>query len=240
MSERLSICCPACGAPLPPSAAHHVVVCGQCRTASEPAPRAPEKVVQTVVVERVVVAADQKVTPCPRCNVGLFGVRAGEVTVNGCGVCGGIWLDNAGSVAVAKHNDPRISALAARAAMHATVRNATPSPEKLDCPVCHLRMHRVNVSRVAELDICKEHGTWFDAGELGRISAAYHTRDDDPFKPIAGTRDPVEARLQHLADSTQLPPPIWEGPVGAAIAGVTVGALGIALGAMAASASDKK
>jgi Zn-finger nucleic acid-binding protein len=238
MSDRITLRCPSCGAPLPASAANHVVVCGQCNTASEPAPRAPERVERTVVVERVVVAADQKVTPCPRCSVGLFGVRAGDVVVNGCGVCGGIWLDNVGSVAVVKNHDPRISALAARAASNAAVRNAA-SLETLACPVCHERMQRVNVPRVAELDVCKEHGTWFDAGELNRITAAYHTRDDDPLKPIAGTRDPVEARLQHLAESTRQTP-IWEGPVGDRIAGITVSVLGAVLAGAAAAAVDTK
>jgi Zn-finger nucleic acid-binding protein len=217
-----------------------VVVCGQCNTASEPAPRAPEKVVQTLVVERVVVASDQKVTPCPRCRVGLFAVRASDVTVNGCGVCGGIWLDNAGSIAITKRSDPNLNALAARAAKNATVRNAGSTHEKLDCPVCQKQMQRVNAARIAELDVCNDHGTWFDAGELGRISSAYHDGDDDPLRPITGRRDPLEAQLTALAAANAPPPPVWqfEGPAGDAIVKVTAGVLGAVL--VAAIAPSRK
>ncbi len=234
MSERLELRCPSCGAPLPVIAATHVVVCGQCKTASEPAPKGPEKVVQTVVVERLVTSGDHKITPCPRCRVGLFTVRAGVVDVHGCGICGGIWLDNAGSRAITQHNDPQISALAARAAMNAAVRSG-PRAEPIDCPVCNKRMQRVNAAQLAELDICAQHGTWFDAGELGRIVSAYHSANDDPLAPVKGSRDPVEARLAEVARANQAPPPVWafeDGTTSGKVASVALGMIAGTLGAM--------
>lgn len=41
------------------------------------------------------------------------------------------------------------------------------------CPLCHSSMNRVNFGRVSGVivDVCKTHGTWFDAGELTRIVA---------------------------------------------------------------------
>lgn len=41
----------------------------------------------------------------------------------------------------------------------------------LACPVCTARMNRVNFARSANVivDVCKEHGIWFDAGEVHAV-----------------------------------------------------------------------
>jgi len=238
MSDRIELVCPECGAPLSPAAATSAVKCTQCGTTSQPAPKAPEKVVQTVIVERVVVregAAGPATTPCPRCQVALFAVRANYVTVQGCGVCGGIWLDNAGTIAITKTVDPQIAVLASRAEKNAALR-VSPGGQRLDCPICGKQMQRVNASHLAELDVCPAHGTWFDPGELRRVMSAIHTKDDDPLAPIAGKRDAVEERLAHLAERTTPPPPPWafEGPTTAKILD---GGLAILGGIVAASAA---
>jgi Zn-finger nucleic acid-binding protein len=213
MSERrIEIRCPECGAPLSPAAAKSAVVCAQCGTTSEPAAKGPEKIVQTVVVERVVVrdaaGGVPAATPCPRCAVGLFAVRTKDVMVSGCGVCGGIWLDNAGTVAITKRVDPQISSLAARAEMNAPMRGS-PGTQPIDCPICQKQMKRVNAAQLADLDVCAEHGTWFDPGELRRVMSAYHSKHDDPFASVAGTRDATEARLAHVAAASAPPPEPW-------------------------------
>jgi Zn-finger nucleic acid-binding protein len=43
----------------------------------------------------------------------------------------------------------------------------------LPCPLCHSSMNRVNFGKVSGVivDVCKMHGTWFDAGELTRVVA---------------------------------------------------------------------
>ncbi len=189
MSEdaRVTLRCPDCGAPLPPTAATAAVTCAQCGATSKPAPKGPERIVQTIVVERVVVKEGDRIVDtsisCPRCKVALFTAQARDVTLQGCGVCGGIWLDNEGSVAITRHADPRVGVLAARAEASATVR-ASMIREELACPICHAHMRKVNPSKLAELDVCAEHGTWFDAGELRRVMNAYTGRDDDPFAAI--------------------------------------------------------
>ncbi len=233
MAARIELRCPSCGAPLPAVAAERVVVCGQCKTASEPAPKGPEKVLQTIVVERVVLPGDHSVTPCPRCRVGLFGVRAGAIDVHGCGICGGIWLDNAGSLAITQRHDPHVSALAARAETNAVIRGARTEP--IDCPICNQRMQRVNAAQLAELDVCQEHGTWFDAGEPRRIVSAYHTTNEDPLAPIAGRRDPVEAKLAFVAETSKADPPVWafeDGTTSGKVAEVAVEMLAGVVGAM--------
>jgi Zn-finger nucleic acid-binding protein len=41
------------------------------------------------------------------------------------------------------------------------------------CPLCHATMNRANFGKVSGVivDVCKEHGTWFDGGELTRVVA---------------------------------------------------------------------
>jgi Zn-finger nucleic acid-binding protein len=43
----------------------------------------------------------------------------------------------------------------------------------LPCPLCHNPMNRVNFGRVSGVivDVCRDHGTWFDGGELTRVVA---------------------------------------------------------------------
>jgi Zn-finger nucleic acid-binding protein len=43
----------------------------------------------------------------------------------------------------------------------------------LPCPLCHNSMNRVNFGRVSGVivDVCRDHGTWFDGGELTRVVA---------------------------------------------------------------------
>jgi Zn-finger nucleic acid-binding protein len=40
----------------------------------------------------------------------------------------------------------------------------------VQCPLCHVSMNRVNFGKLSGVivDVCRKHGTWFDAGELTR------------------------------------------------------------------------
>jgi hypothetical protein len=46
--------------------------------------------------------------------------------------------------------------------------NTTPITERA-CPICTKPMEPIRHARVA-LEICREHGTWFDRDELGRMA----------------------------------------------------------------------
>ena len=41
------------------------------------------------------------------------------------------------------------------------------------CPLCHTSMNRMNFGKLSGVivDVCRAHGTWFDAGELTRVVA---------------------------------------------------------------------
>lgn len=52
------------------------------------------------------------------------------------------------------------------------------------CPLCHSSMNRVAFGRASGVivDVCKLHGTWFDAGELTR-AIAFAASNPPPKSP---------------------------------------------------------
>jgi len=210
------------------------VTCGQCGETSAPAPReAPA--VQTVVVERVVVAAPgvsssaPAMPPCPRCKASLFEGNAHGVKLLGCAVCGGIFLDNEGSTRIVAAPQAAIAQLAERAGARAIAPGVDVRPEGLPCPACATPMRRVRAGAI-DLDICTMHGTWFDRGELVRVMRA-------AAEPDADAKSRADAELRLVALRRQQYEQIGaaeDNAVVGAFAGLTVGVLGI-LGALATS-----
>lgn len=86
---------------------------------------------------------------CPRCDKGLLGIDEPGLRVHACETCGGAFADR---VAAATRIAPRADAT-----------------RKLPCPVCKAAMRRVRFSPRAALlvDLCADHGTWFDVEDIG-------------------------------------------------------------------------
>lgn len=105
---------------------------------------------------------------CPRCVRPLRTVRVSSIDVNGCGACGGVWLDNRASayvVSVLDRDVVRVADLAAQAA-------SVPFPDESRapaCPTCGATLVRASPEGIA-LDVCAAHGTWFDRDELQEIA----------------------------------------------------------------------
>ncbi|MBI5535917.1 MAG: zf-TFIIB domain-containing protein [Deltaproteobacteria bacterium] len=176
MSEsHVVIQCPHCGAPLPPDAETRSVVCTFCKVAIAPAPRSEAVAAPAASSKRKPpVKPTSRVTDlkCPRCELGLFEGRTSNVVMNGCGACGGLWLDNDGSRLVVAKVDNDVAELASRAEANATNEVDTVAGG-LPCPVCQAVLKRVHVSKAdLDLDICGAHGTWFDRGELQKVMNA--------------------------------------------------------------------
>jgi Zn-finger nucleic acid-binding protein len=105
---------------------------------------------------------------CPRCEQTLFFGEADGIAMLGCGICGGIWLDNASAQRVTQQYSDRVVDLAARAAQNAQRKPDVRATAK--CAQCRAEMPRRTFGMVS-LDVCAEHGTWFDAGELSTLVA---------------------------------------------------------------------
>ena len=69
----------------------------------------------------------------------------GDFVLDGCGVCGGIWIDNASTRELMQHAVPEVVVLADRAEHHATER-ADLRPE-VRCPVCRSALREDRRSR---------------------------------------------------------------------------------------------
>lgn len=156
---------------------------------------------------------------CPACTGKLFAApdRNG---VFGCNACGGIWADIETSQLIAAVLDPDLVDLADRAASHAARTSggaALPAEGERRCPQCHELLARVHTAST-NLDVCIMHGTWFDRGELQRVSRKL---DADRGRQIP--RGP-QGEARWVAGNTSLnaargAPPVDTAAVAADIAG---------------------
>jgi Zn-finger nucleic acid-binding protein len=112
------------------------------------------------------------VFPCPRCedHPTLTRVTLGKAMLNECGKCEGLWIDKFSFEQICNDRDQQAAILGP--AIRLPI--AEPSHDKiiyLHCPECAEIMQRMNFAGCSGviIDICREHGSWFDNKELQRI-----------------------------------------------------------------------
>jgi Zn-finger nucleic acid-binding protein len=106
--------------------------------------------------------------PCPRCDCLLRAREYGDLSVEECDKCGGLFLA-----------PTTMERLVAARDMPTTLRLALPKREMkretavryIFCPTCGKSMNRQAFGRISGVvvDVCKSHGVWFDAGELAEV-----------------------------------------------------------------------
>lgn len=160
------------------------VRCQQCYSLQAPGAFACVRCGQQLELEPLLDATD---APCPRCRHPLEGAPGGDGGLHECPRCGGMFVA-----------PKTLAEILVRAEVGGTLRDGAPSSSRSSslgggwsvdahpsghgggalgdvryvmCPLCHASMNRVNFGRVSGVivDVCKTHGTWFDAGELTRI-----------------------------------------------------------------------
>jgi Zn-finger nucleic acid-binding protein len=95
---------------------------------------------------------------CPKCDVALLNAQDGDVAVDYCDQCRGVWLD-AGE----------LEALGGR--LPAILRTTTQHQHL--CPRCDRPLNEIEFTGNLTLDQCPAgHGLWFDADELPTLLAA--------------------------------------------------------------------
>ena len=114
-------------------------------------------------------AAASETRLCPRCKAALKNVTVGTTHLLECGACEGIWLDT-----------ETLQRICAERETQTALMNMPGHPEEhaalekhisyIPCPVCHQLMNRVNFAHCSAVivNVCKQHGTWFDKDELRR------------------------------------------------------------------------
>ncbi len=116
---------------------------------------------------------ERKDLPCPRCQVALSARLVGDIVIDECGNCLGLFLDH---VAIQRVITDRAQARAEAllgALPRAEVRQTVKPGERMyvKCPSCAAVMNRKLFAAGAGVivDVCRTHGTFFDAGELPQI-----------------------------------------------------------------------
>ena len=107
---------------------------------------------------------------CPRCRLRLDLLQIGEVALDECKKCGGMWADVETFQNVCADREKQSAVLA-----FVGKRELTAEPlskiNYVPCPKCKQLMNRSNFARASGviIDTCKQHGVWFDAEELPKI-----------------------------------------------------------------------
>lgn len=108
---------------------------------------------------------------CPRCGVPLTAQQADRFLMHCCFQCGGLFLDGATSKRVVDALDPKAIEASDHASRHARANVATDAIAP--CPVCTKALDRMPIPAAqVSVDVCREHGVWFDRDELHRVVRA--------------------------------------------------------------------
>ncbi len=152
---------------------------------------------------------------CPRCHeVRLFPFALGSVALQSCGRCKGSFLSSGDWDALLEvfTREPLPEVVIADIATHrddtvdrSPYRRAAPPPsedsrppdlaEDVRCPTCDEPMERLEFAGISGIvvDVCKLHGLWLDGGELERIVALVHKREEPASyvpRPVAQREEP--------------------------------------------------
>ena len=107
--------------------------------------------------------------PCPRCDRALAAHHISDVVIDECVGCGGVFLDQVAIQRVIADRQ-QVRAEALLGALPKAAPAAIPPRDRMyiKCPVCRVVMNRRQLALGAGVivDVCKAHGTFFDAGEL--------------------------------------------------------------------------
>ncbi len=109
---------------------------------------------------------------CPRCATGLHARRVGDIVIDECRACLGLFLDH---VAIKRVVVDRAQSRAEALLGALPRREMAPVPPAqhmyVKCPVCRIVMNRRQFASGTGIviDVCRAHGTFFDVGELPLI-----------------------------------------------------------------------
>ncbi len=105
---------------------------------------------------------------CPRCNIPMRAKEIGEFHLIGCDKCAGVFVPHDVFEMMQEKRDSVVfSAIAPSKGQIPVESNAG----YVRCPVCKQMINRVNFAKISGVivDVCREHGIWFDGGEIEKI-----------------------------------------------------------------------
>jgi len=169
--------CPMCGA----AAASNASSCEHCgaRLATVACPEcfgmmfAGEKFCPHcgAKADRQLAEAQSKAQQCPRCQAAMDPITLGGVHVCECPKCEGIWTDTESLREICADLEKQSAVLGVPGPLASAGVVIEKQIRYVPCPVCNQLMNRINFAGFSGIivDVCREHGTWFDRDELRRI-----------------------------------------------------------------------
>jgi Zn-finger nucleic acid-binding protein len=107
--------------------------------------------------------------PCPACRISMLHGTLRDIPLHECPKCFGLWLDSSTFDRVCRNAEQQSAILGS--AQPITGTNTIGPVRYVRCPQCNDLMHRMNFARCSGVivDVCREHGTWFEINELHRV-----------------------------------------------------------------------
>ena len=145
-----TMACPSCVGPMFEGSKF----CGHCGATA----------VETAVID------EAKLGDCPRCKIKLSLLRVGEITMPECERCDGMWADVETFEHLCSRGEEQSAVLGFIGERKRTVEPIA-TISYVPCSDCGHLMNRNNFAKASGIiiDVCKQHGVWFDASELPKI-----------------------------------------------------------------------
>lgn len=213
-----SLNCPHCGAAVPADSTEcafcharlATVGCPKCYAVvfvgSKHCPRCGTDVGQPTDRDAVALT-------CPRKCGAMRPVRFGGADMYVCDVCNGLWVDT--------ETVQRLVAERLKPSPMMATGIATPPPARVKleavryapCPICERLMNRVNFAHASGVivDVCTDHGTWFDADELRRVLEFIGAGGLEAARARELRQTPVSVPTPEGGDPWRIMRPILEG-----------------------------
>lgn len=110
---------------------------------------------------------------CPRCEVKLLRVSVAGHALQECQRCGGLWVDTATfrQICARKEEQEAVLGFEGEGAAGSVAAKQAAERVYVPCPECGRLMNRQQFAGCSHviLDLCREHGIWFDRHELRQI-----------------------------------------------------------------------
>jgi Zn-finger nucleic acid-binding protein len=175
--EAGRIACPTCGGPLRVGAracpfCHCTLAttrCGHC-TAWNLADALHCQSCGRSIATSPAPAAAGRSGNCPRCDHRLAARRYGDLDVDECDGCGGLMVTPTMMDRIVTARDTSTNL---RLALPERTYQREAQVRYLSCPTCGKSMNRRAFGRISGVvvDVCRDHGVWFDSGELAQVLA---------------------------------------------------------------------
>ena len=142
-----------------------------------------------------------EVLDCPRCDRPLRAVMVGDALLDECTSCSGLWITQATLRDILSRTDQdkmfvALKSLRSERRFKASGRPETDQRFYIRCPECDAQLQRRQFARISGVvvDVCLEHGVWFDRDELAAIVA---------FVREGGLQRAEQSALQDAAQSAR-------------------------------------